>query len=90
MLDFDRLQQAAKKSLSKSDEDEATHFGAADIGWQALGPALACMFLATAVVSGRWVARRRIAKCEGLDDYVVSCSLVCFARLRNSYAANPS
>ena len=55
---------------------EAAHFGAKDIGWQALGPAIACTVLATAVIAARWYTRWKLVRCVGLDDYVIILSLV--------------
>lgn len=54
----------------------AAHFGASDVGWQALGPAIACTIVATAVVAARWYTRYRLVRCIGLDDYVILLSLV--------------
>lgn len=59
-----------------ADGPRDVHFGANDIGWQALGPALGCTLLATVVVAARWYSRCRIARCVGLDDYVILLSLV--------------
>ena len=61
----------------ESNAEERVHFGANDIGWQALGPAIACTLLATLVVAARWFTRYRLAQCIGLDDYVILLSLVC-------------
>lgn len=61
-----------------------THFGAREIGWQALGPALGCSVLATIVVTLRWYTRCRLAQCVGVDDLVILLSLVC-APMRKSY-----
>lgn len=55
----------------------AAHFGAGDIGWCALGPAVAFCALATGVVVARWYARCRLVRCVGVDDYVILLSLVC-------------
>lgn len=55
---------------------ETAHFGVEDIGWQALGPAVACTTLSTAVVVLRWYTRCRLARCLGLDDYVILLSVV--------------
>lgn len=63
----------------------SVHFGAKEIGWQALGPAIACTTVATGVVALRWYTRCRLASCLGLDDCVILFSLVsegspyCFA-----------
>jgi len=56
---------------------EEAHFGADNIGWQALGPALGCTLLASIVVGARWYSRRTIARCLGVDDYVILLSMVC-------------
>ena len=61
----------------ESSSQEQADFGANDIDWRALGPAIACTLLATAVVAARWVARHRLAQCVGLNDYVILLSLVC-------------
>lgn len=53
-----------------------TSFGSKEIGWQALGPAIACTALATAVVALRWYTRCRLARCVGLDDCVILFSVV--------------
>lgn len=55
---------------------EDAHFGADDIGWQALAPALSCSILATLIVAARWYSRCRLARCVGTDDYVILLSLV--------------
>ena len=54
----------------------STNFGAEEIGWQALGPAIACTVLATTVVTIRWYTRCRLARCLGLDDVVILLSIV--------------
>lgn len=54
----------------------STNFGAQEIGWQALGPAIACTVLATTVVTLRWYTRCRLARCLGLDDIVILLSIV--------------
>lgn len=54
----------------------STSFGAEEIGWQALGPAIACTILATTVVTLRWYARCRLARCLGVDDVIVLFSIV--------------
>jgi len=54
----------------------SAHFGADDIGWQALGPAIACVTASTCVVALRWYTRCRIVRCLGWDDYVILLSLV--------------
>lgn len=54
----------------------AAHFGAGDIGWTALGPAIAFSLVATLVVALRWYTRSRLVRIIGLDDYVILLSLV--------------
>jgi hypothetical protein len=54
----------------------STKFGAEEIGWQALGPAIACTVLATTIVTLRWYTRCRLAHCLGLDDIVILLSIV--------------
>jgi hypothetical protein len=54
----------------------STSFGAQEIGWQALGPAIACTILATTVVTLRWYTRCRLARCLGVDDVVILFSIV--------------
>lgn len=54
----------------------STNFGAEEIGWQALGPAIACTVLATTVVTLRWYTRCHLARCLGLDDIVILLSIV--------------
>ena len=63
---------------------DAAHFGAQDIGWQALGPAVAFTILAGTVVSLRWYTRSRLAQCVGSDDYVILLSLVCDVNFNRS------
>lgn len=54
----------------------STSFGAEEIGWQALGPAIACTVLATAIVALRWYARCCLSRCLGVDDVVILFSIV--------------
>ncbi|KAF2163597.1 hypothetical protein M409DRAFT_68495 [Zasmidium cellare ATCC 36951] len=54
----------------------AAHFGAGDVGWTALGPAIAFSVLATIVVVLRWYTRSRLVRIIGLDDYVILLSLI--------------
>jgi hypothetical protein len=54
----------------------AAHLSSGDVGWVALGPAIAFTTLSTLVVALRWYARARIARCVGPDDYVILISLV--------------
>ncbi|KAI7393871.1 hypothetical protein KC336_g16228, partial [Hortaea werneckii] len=56
--------------------ERLAHFGARDIGWQALSPAIACAVLSTAVVGLRWYTRARLVRCLGWDDYVILLSLI--------------
>ncbi|TKA46667.1 hypothetical protein B0A54_02500, partial [Friedmanniomyces endolithicus] len=76
----------AKALLLEKDADDhvvggggsltSEHFGADDIGWQALGPAIACVAASTCVVALRWYTRCRIVRCLGWDDYVILLSLL--------------
>ncbi|KAK5728461.1 hypothetical protein LTR15_001597 [Elasticomyces elasticus] len=52
------------------------HFGIHDMGWQALGPTIACVFVSTCVVALRWYTRCRLVRCVGWDDYVILLSMV--------------
>ncbi|KAI7194824.1 hypothetical protein KC352_g20976 [Hortaea werneckii] len=61
---------------TSSRSERLAHFGARDIGWQALGPAIACAILSTAVVGLRWYTRARLVRCLGWDDYVILLSLI--------------
>nr|OQO23448.1 hypothetical protein B0A51_07753 [Rachicladosporium sp. CCFEE 5018] len=51
-------------------------FGTREIGWQALGPAIACTALATIAVALRWYTRWKISRCLGRDDVVILFSMV--------------
>lgn len=51
-------------------------YAAKDIGWQALGPAIACTALATIIVAIRWYTRLKLSCSHGLDDFVITLSLV--------------
>ncbi|GAB1730940.1 hypothetical protein NU195Hw_g4792t1 [Hortaea werneckii] len=62
--------------ITSSRSERLAHFGARDIGWQALGPAIACAILSTAVVGLRWYTRARLVRCLGWDDYVILLSLI--------------
>lgn len=64
----------------RSDAEERVHFGAEDVGWQALGPAIACVWLATCAVAARWFSRLHLARCVGLEDYVIVLALVRIAQ----------
>jgi hypothetical protein len=55
----------------------AAHLGKGDVGWGALGPAIAFTALSIFVVCLRWYARARLVRRIGLDDYVILLSLVC-------------
>ena len=61
---------------TRSDAEERVHFGAEDIGWQVLGPAIGFVCLATCAVAARWVSRLHLTRCTGLDDYVILLALV--------------
>lgn len=63
-------------AITSRRSERLAHFGARDIGWQALGPAIACAVLSTAVVGLRWYTRARLVRCLGWDDYVILLSLV--------------
>ncbi|CAK4030963.1 hypothetical protein DOTSEDRAFT_174493 [Lecanosticta acicola] len=52
------------------------HLGAGDVGWRALGPAIAFGVLATTVVALRWYTRCNLVRNIGLDDWVILLSLV--------------
>lgn len=47
-----------------------------DLGWQALAPTVVCVVVATFVVASRWYARCKLARCVGLDDWMILISLV--------------
>jgi len=49
-----------------------------DIGWQALGPAIACTILAVIVVMLRWYIRLSLTRRVGLEDYLITVALVAF------------
>lgn len=57
-------------------EEATLRLSAKDIGWQALGPAIACAALSTFIVSLRWYTRCRIVRSLGWDDYIILLSLV--------------
>ncbi|KAI7658356.1 hypothetical protein KC318_g11275, partial [Hortaea werneckii] len=63
-------------AITSPRSERLAHFGARDIGWQALGPAIACAVLSTAVVGLRWYTRARLVRCLGWDDYVILLSLI--------------
>lgn len=48
------------------------------IGWQALGPAIACTILAVIVVMLRWYIRLSLTRRVGLEDYLITVALVSF------------
>ncbi|KAM3417296.1 hypothetical protein BST61_g5552 [Cercospora zeina] len=52
------------------------HFGAGNLGLNALIPAVLCTVFATTVVLLRWYTRCKIVHCIGLDDYVILLSLL--------------
>ncbi|KAF2208550.1 hypothetical protein CERZMDRAFT_49170 [Cercospora zeae-maydis SCOH1-5] len=52
------------------------HFGAGNLGLNALVPAVLCTFFATTVVILRWYTRCKIVHCIGLDDCVILLSLL--------------
>lgn len=60
----------------------AVEFGAGDVGWQALGPAIVFTTLSTVVVALRWYTRYRLVRCVGFDDYIILLSLVRFLVLQ--------
>ena len=62
-------------STEAASRDDA-HFGVKDIGWQVLGPSIACTILSITVVAVRWYTRCKFARCVGLDDYVILLSMV--------------
>jgi hypothetical protein len=47
-----------------------------DIGWQALGSAIACTILAVIVVMLRWYIRLSLTRRVGLEDYLITAALV--------------
>lgn len=69
-------QDGESHAFDEATAPEKAHFGAGDIGWQALAPALGCTILATLIVAARWYSRCRLAQCLGIDDYVILLSLV--------------
>ncbi|KXT01458.1 hypothetical protein AC578_9523 [Pseudocercospora eumusae] len=54
----------------------AAHFGAGDLGIEALGPTIAFTTLATLIVALRWYTRACLVRRVGKDDYVILISLV--------------
>lgn len=70
------FEQDADDSTAPATGPAVAHFGAKDIGWQALAPAIAFAILSTCVVALRWHTRSRIVHCVGWDDYVILLSLV--------------
>lgn len=75
--------QDTDNDLAPGSGETVARFGAKDIGWQALGPAIGCTVLSTAVVGLRWYTRCRLVRCVGWDDYVILLSLV--SRLQSHY-----
>lgn len=63
-------------STTIRDNPGSAHFGVEDVGWQALAPAIGCTLLSTAVVGVRWYTRCKLARCLGMDDYVILLSVV--------------
>lgn len=51
-------------------------WGARDVGWQVLGPAIGLTVLSTTVVALRWYTRCRLVRNVGFDDYIILLSLV--------------
>jgi hypothetical protein len=49
-----------------------------DIGWQGLGPVIACTVLAVIVVMLRWYIRLSLTRRVGLEDYLITVALVAF------------
>ncbi|KAK5119807.1 hypothetical protein LTR85_007133 [Meristemomyces frigidus] len=66
----------ADDSIAPVTGPAVAQFGAKDIGWQALGTAIAFAVLSTCVVALRWYTRCRLVRCVGWDDYVISLSLL--------------
>ncbi|CZT21790.1 uncharacterized protein RCC_07656 [Ramularia collo-cygni] len=54
----------------------AVEFEDGDVGWQALGPAIALTTVSSVVVGLRWYARCKIVRRVGLDDYIILISLI--------------
>lgn len=75
-------------AITSRRNERLAHFGARDIGWQALGPAIACAILSTAVVGLRWYTRARLVRCLGWDDCVILLSLVNFFTLSFSLSTS--
>ena len=73
---FHESLQSRNTASSKPTSSDTENSVANDIGWQALGPAIAFTLIATFVVSLRWYTRYKISQCVGLDDYVVLISMV--------------
>lgn len=76
MIEHDTDHRHHLLAIASPRSERLAHFGARDIGWQALGPAIACAILSTAVVGLRWYTRARLVRCLGWDDYVILLSLV--------------
>ncbi|KAI6816928.1 hypothetical protein KC366_g1544 [Hortaea werneckii] len=76
MIEPDPYHRHHLLAITSPRSERLAHFGARDIGWQALGPAIACAILSTAVVGLRWYTRARLVRCLGWDDYVILLSLI--------------
>jgi len=76
MIEHDTDHRHHLLAIASPRSERLAHFGARDIGWQALGPAIACAILSTAVVGLRWYTRARLVRCLGWDDYVILLSLI--------------
>ncbi|KAI7228396.1 hypothetical protein KC330_g7921 [Hortaea werneckii] len=76
MIEHDPYHHHYPSAIISPRSERLAHFGARDIGWQALGPAIACAVLSTAVVGLRWYTRARLVRCLGWDDYVILLSLI--------------
>ncbi|KAI7279064.1 hypothetical protein KC345_g5563 [Hortaea werneckii] len=76
MIEHDLHHHHHLLAIASPRSERFAHFGARDIGWQALGPAIACAVLSTAVVGLRWYTRARLVQCLGWDDYVILLSLI--------------
>jgi hypothetical protein len=79
---------APHDNATPASSSEYVQFGTREIGWLALGPAIACTALATVAVALRWYTRCRISRCLGLDDYVILFSMVSESRHTSESLAN--
>lgn len=73
LADSDRQMSSDPVGLSPT----AVEFGAGDVGWQALGPAIVLTVASSVVVALRWYTRCKLVRCVGFDDYIILLSLVC-------------